>query len=237
VIRVCALCHRERPLCESHIVPNWMYQKVRDRTGRAISLTVDPRHRPKPKQDGWWEHLLCIDCEGTFSRWERVGSRDVGRIVDTDPGDGVLFEVPGVDQRNLALLAWSILWRVSVSRRLPMGGLSLGTRAEELRGRLYRGDLAPLEDFPLLLTRWVGSEVADRNIIFPFAFDLLGMRGFRMQVFGIDWFWSMSPRRASWLTELPWVGQSPHLRVVTHPTDDREVEGAFRLLLEDPRFR
>jgi len=66
---VCQLCRKASELCESHIVPNWVFNdELRDRMkgGRFVDLS-DNRYCNKALTC----ELLCNSCEALFGQWER----------------------------------------------------------------------------------------------------------------------------------------------------------------------
>lgn len=66
----CKLCDEEKQLCESHIVPKFIYRWV-----KSTSPTSFMRKLSNPNiriQDGHKYHLLCKDCEDKFSKYEKI---------------------------------------------------------------------------------------------------------------------------------------------------------------------
>jgi len=61
----CALCLKQLPLQQSHVIPEFMYQPLYDANHRARVLTNDAAQgtRPKYLQKGLRVPLLCFDCE------------------------------------------------------------------------------------------------------------------------------------------------------------------------------
>lgn len=64
----CALCQQERDLCDSHIIPSFVYSWLKEssatghmRFGRNMNLRV---------QDGLKPKFLCKECEGIFNKSE-----------------------------------------------------------------------------------------------------------------------------------------------------------------------
>src|SRR5438034_9908437 len=66
----CALCHQNKPLRQSHIVPEFMYKPMYDPLHRFEGLSLDVSEPPQIHQKGLREELLCQDCEQRFSRFE-----------------------------------------------------------------------------------------------------------------------------------------------------------------------
>lgn len=64
----CALCSKQVELRESHIIPKFVFNWLKD-TGGPIRSKSEPNLRV---QDGVKESLLCDDCERLFSEWEKL---------------------------------------------------------------------------------------------------------------------------------------------------------------------
>ena len=64
----CALCNRDTELVLSHIIPKFVFNWLKE-TGGPIRSKSEPNLRV---QDGEKQYLLCSDCEGVFSGWEKT---------------------------------------------------------------------------------------------------------------------------------------------------------------------
>jgi len=71
---VCALCRREEPLQNSHIIPEFVYKHHYDEKHRAL-LFDRPDAPSKILQKGVREPLLCKQCEGRVQRFEDYFAR------------------------------------------------------------------------------------------------------------------------------------------------------------------
>lgn len=80
----CALCLADRPLRESHIIPEFMYQALYDDIHRFHVLSKEPQERNKLFQKGLREALLCDDCEQYMGRYERYMSLFLGGELDLE---------------------------------------------------------------------------------------------------------------------------------------------------------
>lgn len=65
----CALCNKNAELSSSHIIPKFVFSWFKESAPSAIRGIDEPNKRI---QDGEKQHLLCSDCEGVFSRWEKT---------------------------------------------------------------------------------------------------------------------------------------------------------------------
>jgi hypothetical protein len=66
----CALCKSNKPLVESHIIPQFVFDMIKKNspTGFLRGGLLKPNQR---KQDGDKHRMLCIDCEQNFSKAEK----------------------------------------------------------------------------------------------------------------------------------------------------------------------
>jgi hypothetical protein len=103
-VQTCPLCGASGPLCESHIIPHFVIQWLREssatghiRFGEAPNLRV---------QDGLKQPLLCTACEGLLSRWERETAEWLFKPYHCD-SEAVLPCGPW-----LAKFCASLCWRV-----------------------------------------------------------------------------------------------------------------------------
>jgi len=101
----CNLCHKEKELQESHVIPKFVYKWMKQTgTGRfRQGLNIN-----KPLQDGIKEFLLCRDCEQKFSKREDWFKKNV---FDSFINKSKTTFYPS---DNLKYFAVSILWRVLI---------------------------------------------------------------------------------------------------------------------------
>ena len=134
VVGQCRLCHFERELRCSHIIPEFLYKPLYDSKGRifAVSTSDQTRLPFKIEQKGLREYLLCQSCETQLSRYEGVARTlfESGQLkVKGEPG----VEVAGLDYLKLRLFFLSILWRSSVSTLPFFREVTLGPHEAKLR--------------------------------------------------------------------------------------------------------
>lgn len=150
----CALCLANRPLLNSHIIPEFFFKQLYDNIHRFRVVPADPSQPEKFGQKGVREKLLCEICEQKFSLWEKYAKEAFGegRGV-TIKREGDLFKLANLDYRRFRLFLLSLLWRMGVSKSDFFSQTSLGTKHEEaLRTALLNEDpLEPL-NYPCLMT-------------------------------------------------------------------------------------
>ena len=69
----CALCLQARPLCDSHIIPPFLFESFCDEKERLFVLST--KHQPQIEQKGFRDWLLCKECESRRSAWESYAAR------------------------------------------------------------------------------------------------------------------------------------------------------------------
>lgn len=105
----CALCMRQAQLCGSHIMPSFAARWLKNRyPGNRFRQATNPS---LPQQDGPKLWLLCTDCEGRFSKWEKLFSEKIF----------VPFHETG--QRCFKYEQWLIRFAVSLAWRVVVHGL------------------------------------------------------------------------------------------------------------------
>jgi hypothetical protein len=116
-VEVCALCGSNGPLCESHIIPHFVFDWLKE-----TSATGYMRHAQHPNlrvQDGMKERLLCADCEGRLSVWEKHAAEIVFGPYHRDSSATIRYGA------SFARFCASVCWRVlAVFRRIGLDHLS-----------------------------------------------------------------------------------------------------------------
>jgi len=148
---ICKLCKRARKLCRSHIVPEFFYKEIYDDKGRFFLRKAGKTGRQEQK--GIREFLLCDECEGHLSKFEKYGREVIfggeeisGRRV---PRAVLLSEL---DYTKLKVFLNSILWRMSVASGPMWEHVRLGPHEEKLREQILDGIPGNELDIPVLCT-------------------------------------------------------------------------------------
>ena len=161
----CKLCHSPSQLCDSHIVPEFMYEPLYDNKHRIIFVTEEEGrpNREKPLQRGIRERLLCSACEGEINRqYEQPNVRVWRGFVEQRPVRGIsvtpvrgddgswAVHVGGFDYARFKLLLLSVLWRASVAGGQDYTEVALGPHEERLCKMLLEKDAGTQADYPCL---------------------------------------------------------------------------------------
>lgn len=143
---VCKLCLEHRPLCDSHALPNSLFNYIlRRNAGKAIVITDDKTSPARYLSDTWDAELLCEACERKLNRnYDAYGMAvfrgHAGAVQARDDGVDLLR----IDRRRLRMLFLSVLWRVSASSHPNYSNIDLPHHWEEnLRQALHGGKSVP----------------------------------------------------------------------------------------------
>jgi len=91
----CRLCTRQRELCNSHIIPEFMWRPLYDKKSRAVALDGGSGTK-RTLQKGLREHMLCRDCEKILQKDERWFSLYwFQKCPLPDPAEGLYVELKG----------------------------------------------------------------------------------------------------------------------------------------------
>lgn len=129
----CALCLESRKLCNSHIVPRFIFDRLREEDGTFFVVSTG-EEEPRRFHRTFSEKLLCSPCEERLSRWEGYASRVFsGGVPLTGVRHGKALYLKGIDYSNFKLFLMSLLWRFSVTQNPWLGRCDIGPHSERLR--------------------------------------------------------------------------------------------------------
>lgn len=123
----CRLCGNERPLCQSHIIPEFIYKPLYDPTDKNRIYGFREKNKSvQVFQKGLWQYLFCRECEDVFHRYENhvspIYANDFWtQGVPLKYADGGIcpdaVELKGINYTQFKLLFLSIFWRLSISTK------------------------------------------------------------------------------------------------------------------------
>ncbi|MEQ6340920.1 MAG: hypothetical protein M3A44_04520 [Gammaproteobacteria bacterium] len=183
----------------SHIIPEFLYKSLYDDKHRFHALSGIPEQSNSLAQKGVHEPLLCGECEGLFSGWERYASLALkGGVELSHRREGSRVYVGGLDYAKFRLLQLSVLWRAGVSSLPFFENVGLGKHAEILRQLLLRGDPGrPFHYGCLMFGIKVEDEAFTQIIMPPKRLNLAGHIAYRFVFGGFVWFFLVSSHDAS----------------------------------------
>lgn len=148
----CALCQLDKPLLNSHIVPEFLYKELYDAIHRFHRISTNPDTENRLLQKGVREPLLCEGCEQHLSVYERYASQMLfGGITIEGTRQGSEIHLVNIDYAKFKLFQLSILWRAGVSSMPEFRQVRLGPYQEVLRAMILAGNAGLPEDYPCLM--------------------------------------------------------------------------------------
>ncbi len=136
---ICKFCNQERELCDSHIIPEFMYKPMYQEKHQFYELSNIKKVRYHQK--GLREKLLCKKCESFFSVYEGYAASVFRKISNysLDYNKGFII-IPDVDYIKYKLFLLSVLWRMSISKKSVFKISSLGPYKERIHNLLLNKD-------------------------------------------------------------------------------------------------
>jgi len=164
----CALCLRDEKLCDSHIIPEFLYATLYDEKHRFQAITVDPLKRDRHHQKGIREKLLCVKCEQLLSEFESYVSKllngGVGLLVRREENR---LHLSDLDYRLLKLFQLSVLWRASVSSLSEFAQVKLGPHEEAIRLMLLAGNAGSADEYGCIMSLVMHESIPLTALVVP----------------------------------------------------------------------
>jgi len=203
---ICKFCAEERPLCKSHIVPEFLYKSLYN--SKHEMMGIGPAHKSGHRlvRSGVYERLLCSDCEHYFS----INFEQPFKLtwVDNYPYPKVWNEkeiyCAQFDYVSFKLFHLSVLWRAAVSSRLDFAEVNLGPHEERIREMLRHRIAGPAHHYPIVGFAVVHHKTK-RTVPVMLRSDAIRIdacQGFRMigiMFGGVQWHYGVSSHRCKYI--------------------------------------
>jgi hypothetical protein len=202
----CRLCSRRRLLVRSHIVPEFAYEPIKNEKGQFYSIGL----KAKTVQTGYFEKLLCVDCEGLLSVyesdfkkcWMNTIPQDFHHLQTRPLHDAIIVEVPDYDRFKLFHL--SVLWRAAVSSFKASKEISIEPYEDQLADLIKSGSPGQAGDFPFWAVLSLSPALRPVPTISPLAqgegtFE--GHNYYMMSYAFCDWTFILAQPGPRWLAE------------------------------------
>jgi len=195
----CALCGREDRLCDSHVIPEFIYKPLYSARRRMVGfLFKNGEIKRRYLQKGLREKLLCAECEEllntryeqpSLSYWRTITSfrscpppsMSMSMVEGGPLGLKMkLLRFRGFDYDKFKLFLISILWRSSVSTLPEFWQVRLGQHEERLRAMLLSGNPGARYEYPLWLCPVMQS--GHGGVAAPFKFKYEGHCTYQFQL-------------------------------------------------------
>lgn len=162
----CKLCGQEKELRNSHIIPEFMYQNLYDKSPRRYySLKIETHDIDKSEkrieQKGKRKYLLCGECEVHLSKYEKYAAETIyaknsssktymKTARETYDERNFIYEFEGFSYSNFKIFMLSLLWRQLVSKSFDRTIIEEKI-IEQLRLAIYNKDPLDIDDFGCVL--------------------------------------------------------------------------------------
>jgi hypothetical protein len=224
----CALCLRQKPLCASHVIPEFCYRPTYDAKHRA-RLMESTRMAERLVQKGIREYLLCSDCEQKINEYETYFKTfwfDMKALPDKVAQQVVT--VSAIDYDRFRLFHLSVLWRSGVAQAMPFGNVSLGPHADQLRQQIMNSDPGPEGSYPFWGTIILNpdSTVCYDLISGPYAADVDSLTAYYMCYAGCEWTFVVTDSTSSKYSDLS-IKRGVPLQFVAFPAQQINTVRVF----------
>ena len=165
---ICNLCKSEKELCNSHIIPEFLFKPLYDPKHRAIKLLADKSKRFIQK--GLRDSLLCRDCEQHIANNIETPFAEQWWKILPSSHSNPLLTLSGLDYKITRLMILTNLWRAHCSQKSEWEPVKLDRYASEIAQMIQNIDPGDEAEFPI----W-GQLIVDEvdrvrsDIITPFA--------------------------------------------------------------------
>lgn len=139
VMPICKLCLQEKELCESHIIPKFVYRPVNDEKRREVVVS---ENKYSIVQNGVKIPLLCKECEGKLSNYEMelkwflkdLQEKNPDHFKEMPQSKGRIYVAENYAFNKIHKAIISIFWRLSqVIEDCPFAKIYLGPYEEKFR--------------------------------------------------------------------------------------------------------
>ncbi len=70
---ICELCLKLDELCDSHIIPNAYFKRIKQRDhSKPVTFDDAPLSMVEKKGTNWYEQMLCGDCEAKVAGYRKA---------------------------------------------------------------------------------------------------------------------------------------------------------------------
>lgn len=186
----CKLCHQDKKLCKSHIIPESAYGPLYDDKHRFFS--VDNTRETLPLlQKGLRELLLCEECEQLLNKYDSYFANEwYAKGLGPSEAREELFEIKGLDYHRFKLFHMSILWRAGVASRAEFREVDLGQHESRLRELILDDDPGGPGEygvFACVLVSPKDNAVYQALVMQPRSVELDDVPGFQFVFGGCAW--------------------------------------------------
>ncbi len=148
---ICQLCHNDRELRNSHIVPEFLYDELYNDKNHLMGINGQGSRGWKALQKGIRQPLFCESCEQYFNEYCEKPFREQWVVAKQLPNPWNVTDVHWVtvDYSSFKLFHLSVLFRAGVSTLPTYAEVFLGPHQEKLRQLLLNKDPGKYWQYPI----------------------------------------------------------------------------------------
>jgi len=194
---ICKLCRKDRPLKNSHIIPEFIYGPLYDEKHRFHVISTMKTTKNAKLQKGIREKLLCGMCESKLSEYERYVSLVFSGAEPTKAiRSGNLVKLEELDYIKFKLFSLSVLWRAAVSSLPFFSPVRLGPHEELLRRMVHENNPGTHEQYPFMMALVTHEDVVQTDLIIQPSWSRMeGHYSYRFVFGGIAWVYLVSSHK------------------------------------------
>lgn len=223
----CALCKNEKPLRNSHIIPEFMYSATYDTDLHRFHILSSKPPLDRWGQKGIREYLLCKECEQRFCKHETYVSeiwtgRKRGNITRVNDR---FMRIDGVNYNHFKLLGLSVLWRAAVSSDLLFARVDLGPHHQEnLRQMLITENPGLPDKYGLTVARLVHRHIDTKTLILsPVKFGVQGHVCYSFFIGGFRWLFVVSGHGSPQVLRIQFMNEKGELPIFLGNIEDDPI--------------
>lgn len=220
---MCRLCGEDRNLCNSHIVPEFLYGNLYNDSHKLMGITGLGSKGWKPLQKGVREYLFCSECEQHLNdRYEKPFLKQWtvdSPLPDRMARDSVYSAT--YDYLTFKLFHLSVLFRSSVSSLSTFQEVNLGAHEKRVREMMLSADPGDHSEYPILAFVVLNGRgnVERRLISRPICARYAGHRTYGQIYGGAMWWISVSTHRNDIFSRCG-LQPSGHITMVAEPWNE-----------------
>jgi len=180
---ICRLCKKEKKLIEAHIIPKFMYKKMKDENHSFYDITYNLDTKKlkskKTQKEDYDKKILCGDCDNgilgaifeNYAKDALYGENLTPEISPKcenfkNPNDGAEYSICHIDYSKMKLFLLSLLWRASITDRPTFKEVNIGSKHEEIIRKMIFENITPSEtEYPIIITSFMRTENKFENLI------------------------------------------------------------------------
>ena len=189
----CKLCHNENALCNSHIVPEFLFKTLYSKEKHQF-VQVDGTPKVRKWQKGFREKLLCRDCEDKLNKWETYAAQVLfgGAEISFERMNNFII-MRGIEYTRFKLFQLSLIWRAGASTLRQYSNVNLGPHEEKLRSMIEKENPGKPSDYGCLLIFTPSYfEITSKMLMLAQETRFDGHRCYMFLLSGVTWVFFVS---------------------------------------------